>query len=62
MDFSLPHYCHISSSNKYEPQMPHICISTLLNVHQCGKYANIYATYELTGINIMMNSTVHGRQ
>ena len=31
----------------------------LLHVHQLGKYANICATYELTGLNHVTMSTVY---
>ena len=50
----------ICARNKYAPQMIYIGhIPKLLEVHQWGKYANIYATYELTGINHVIRSTVH---
>ena len=53
----------ICPSNEYAPQMPHICHKpTLLKVHQWGKYANIYATCELTAINHVTGSTVYRQQ
>ena len=43
--------------------MPNIChMPKLLNIHQWGNYANIYATYEFTGINHILKSTVQGWQ
>ena len=58
-NFNLPLYCHICSSNKYAPETPQIYhMPKLLNVHQWGKYADIYATYEITGIDHVMRSAV----
>ena len=40
------------ANKKYAPQKPNIShMPKLLNVHQCRKYASIYATYELTALN-----------
>ena len=59
----LPYYCKIHASKKYAPQIALIYHTPkLLDVHQWGKYANIYATYELTGINHVAKSTVHGQR
>ena len=39
--------------------MPNLChLPKLLDMHQWWKYANIYATYELTGINNVTRSPV----
>ena len=55
----LLYYCTICASNKYIPQMPYIChMPILFDVHQLGKHANIYATYEVNGISHVTNSTV----
>ena len=43
------HTIAICASNKSAPQMLHVChMPKLLNVHQWGKYAYVYATNELT--------------
>ena len=40
--------------------MPHISyMPKLLDVHQWGRYANIYATYKLISTNLVTRSTVH---
>ena len=47
---NLPCYCHICPSNKYAHKMPYIShMCKLLEIHQWGKCANIYARYELMG-------------
>ena len=57
------HAIAICASNKYAPEITHIChVPKLHSMHQWRMYANIYETYDLTGINHMINSTVHRRQ
>ena len=56
----LPYYCKICTNNKYDHQIPYICHKPrLLGMHQWGKYATIYATYKLSGINHVTRSNVH---
>ena len=51
-NFSLPNDCEICANNKYAPQMPQIWhMPKLLNMDLCGKYDNMYATYEVTPTN-----------
>ena len=48
----LPYYCKICARHKYAPEMPTIChMPKLPIIFTWGKYSNIYAIYELTGIN-----------
>ena len=62
-DIYLLYYCKICASNNYAPQMSYLChIQKLHDVHQWGKHANTHATHELTGINHVTRSTVHGHQ
>ena len=44
-------YCKICARKKYTNQIGHIChIVKLTDMHMWGRYANIYITYELSGI------------
>ena len=40
-------HCHLSATNKYVPQMPHVPITY---VQIWGNYVTIYASYQLTAI------------
>ena len=55
----LPNYCKICTSKKCGPQMLYVChMPKLPDMHPLGKYANICATYEHTGINSVTRSAV----
>ena len=55
----LPSCCHRAASNKHTNQTPHTChMCKLLNIHQLGKYANIYVKYELAAINDVARNNV----
>ena len=54
------YYCKICAGNKYAHQMlKYIAYVKISWCTSMGKYANIYGTYDLTGINHVTRNTVH---
>ena len=52
------HSCQIWATNKYAPQMPHVChICQLLYVQILDQYISIYNSYKLNAINSVTKST-----
>ena len=48
----LTHTSKICYSNKYAPQMPHVChMPKFLDAHLWEMYINIHATYEVALFN-----------